>query len=65
MVACLLFGFSTSLSVYFGNPELPFSINENILSMIPYIVTLIVLILFVKNSKSPAALGNPYKKGER
>ena len=26
---------------------------------------LIVLILFVKNSKSPAALGNPYKKGER
>ena len=41
------------------------SINENLLSMIPYIVTLVVLVLFVKNSKSPAALGNPYKKGER
>ena len=65
MVACLLFGFSTALSVYFGNPELPFSINENLLSMIPYIMTLIVLILFVKSSKAPAALGNPYKKGER
>ncbi len=65
MAACLLFGFSTALSVYFGNPELPFSINENLLSMIPYIMTLIVLVLFVKSSKAPAALGNPYKKGER
>lgn len=65
MAACLLFGFSTALSVYFGNPELPFSINENLLSMIPYIVTLIVLVIFVKSSKAPAALGNSYKKGER
>lgn len=65
MVACLLFGFSTALSVYFGNPELPFHINENLLSMIPYVVTLIVLVLFVKSSKAPAALGNAYKKGER
>ena len=65
MFACLLFGFSTALSVFFGNPELPFSINENLLSMIPYIMTLIVLVLFVKSSKAPAALGNPYKKGER
>lgn len=65
MVACLLFGFSTALSVFFGNPELPFSINENLLSMIPYIVTLVVLVLFVKSSKAPAALGSSYKKGER
>lgn len=65
MVACLLFGFSTALSVYLGNPELPFHINENLLSMIPYILTLIVLVLFVKSSKAPSALGNPYKKGER
>lgn len=65
MVACLLFGFSTALSVFFGNPELPFSINENLLSMIPYVVTLIMLVLFVKSSKAPSALGNAYKKGER
>lgn len=64
-LACLLFGFSTALSVYFGSPTLPFTINENLLSMIPYIVTLIVLVLFVKNSKAPSALGNSYKKGER
>ena len=36
-----------------------------LLSMIPYVITLIVLVLFVKSSKAPAALGNPYKKGER
>ena len=64
-LACLLFGFSTALSVYFGSPTLPFKINENLLSMIPYVVTLIVLVLFVKSSKAPSALGNPYKKGER
>ncbi len=63
--ACLLFGFSTALSVYFGNPELPFRINENLLSMIPYVVTLVVLVLFVKKSKAPAALGTSYVKGER
>jgi len=41
------------------------TINENLLSMLPYIVTLVMLVLFVRTSKAPAALGNPYKKGER
>lgn len=63
--ACLLFGFSTGLTVYLGNPSLGITINENLLSMLPYIVTLVMLILFVRTSKAPAALGNPYKKGER
>lgn len=65
MVACLLFGFSTAMSIYLGNPTLGLNVNESLLSMIPYIVTLIILVLFVKSSKAPAALGNPYKKGER
>lgn len=65
MMACLLFGFSTSMSIYLGNPKLGLDIDESLLSMIPYIITLIILILFVKTSKAPAALGNPYKKGER
>ncbi|WP_455543708.1 ABC transporter permease subunit, partial [Intestinibacter sp.] len=63
--ACLLFGFSTGLTVYLGNPTLGFTINENLLSMLPYIVTLVMLVLFVRTSTAPAALGNPYKKGER
>ena len=63
--ACILFGFSTGLTVYLGNPTLGININENLLSMLPYVVTLIMLVLFVKTSTAPAALGNPYKKGER
>ena len=62
---CLLFGFSTGLTVYLGNPTLGITINENLLSMLPYIVTLVMLVLFVRTSTAPAALGNPYKKGER
>ena len=65
LAACLLFGFSTGLTVYLGNPSLGMTINENLLSMLPYIVTLVMLVLFVRTSKAPAALGNPYKKGER
>lgn len=64
-LACLLFGFSTAMTVYLGNPRLGIAINENLLSMLPYLVTLIMLVLFVKTSKSPKALGIPYKKGER
>ena len=63
--ACILFGFSTGLTVYLGNPTLGININENLLSMLPYVVTLIMLVLFVKTSKAPSALCNPYKKGER
>ena len=65
MVACLLFGFSTAMSIYLGNPTLGLNVNESLLSMIPYIVTLVILVLFVKSSKAPASLGNSYKKGER
>ena len=63
--ACILFGFSTGLTVYLGNPTLGININENLLSMLPYVVTLVMLVLFVKTSKAPAALGSSYKKGER
>ena len=65
MLACLLFGFSTALSIYFGGATSPIDVNENLLSMIPYVVTLVMLILFVKRSKAPAASGTPYIKGER
>ncbi len=65
MVACLLFGLSTGLSTYLGNPSLGLNINESLLSMIPYIITIIILVVFIKSSKAPSALGMAYKKGER
>ena len=40
------------------------SIDPQIISMIPYIVTIIVLILFVGKSHVPAASGKPYVKSK-
>lgn len=65
MLASLLFGASTGLVVFLGNPSVGFSVSENLLSMVPYLITLIVLVLFVGKGNGPAANGQIYEKGER
>ncbi len=62
-VACLLFGFSQALVVMLGGGTL--SVPSSILAMIPYILTILVLILFVGHSSAPKASGVPYEKGAR
>ncbi|MCI8401151.1 MAG: ABC transporter permease [Lachnospiraceae bacterium] len=59
MVACLLFGFCTGLKVVLGSNNF---ISAQIISMVPYAVTVVVLILFVGKSRVPAANGKPYVK---
>ncbi len=61
--ACMLFGFAQALVVMLGggNAILP----SEVLAMIPYILTIIVLILFVGRSVAPKADGVPYEKGKR
>jgi len=61
--ACLLFGFSQALTVMLGGGR--FAIPSEILAMLPYILTIIVLILFVGRSVAPKADGVPYEKGSR
>ncbi|SDK71398.1 ABC transporter permease [Natronincola ferrireducens] len=65
MWACLLFGVSNGLVVYLGRADAPFEISVQILSMLPYVLTLIVLMGFVGRANAPAAVGTPYEKGER
>lgn len=65
MWACLLFGVSNGLVVYLGRPGAPFQISQQLLSMIPYILTLIILTGFVGRASAPAASGTPYEKDER
>ncbi|WP_071027954.1 ABC transporter permease [Peptoniphilus raoultii] len=60
MLGCLLFGASQGLSIFLGSVGV--KIDTNILSMIPYIITLVVLVLFVKGSKGPSADGKPYER---
>lgn len=62
-LACLLFGMSRALVVMLGGGVVP--IPSQLLACLPYVITLIVLILFVGKSVSPKADGVPYEKGSR
>ncbi len=61
--ACILFGFAQALTVVLGGGK--FAIPSEILAMLPYILTIIVLILFVGRAVAPKEDGIPYEKGTR
>ena len=62
--ACILFGFAQALAIFWGgNKSVP--IPSQITAMLPYVLTIIVLILFVGKSVAPKADGVPYEKGSR
>ncbi|MFI3238205.1 MAG: ABC transporter permease [Lachnospiraceae bacterium] len=61
MKACLLFGLCTGFKTLAStNPNI--TISPNLISMIPYFVTIFALILFVGKAHVPAASGKPYTK---
>lgn len=59
MGACILFGFCNAMTVFLGNPKLGFNIPPNILSLIPYIITLVALFIMGR-SYAPKASGKLY-----
>ena len=61
--ACLLFGAAQALTVILGGGT--FQIPSEVLAMLPYILTLVILVLFVGRSAAPKASGQPYQKGAR
>ena len=61
MKACLLFGLCSGLKVMAGSGN---TISPNLISMIPYVVTIITLVLFVGRGRVPAANGKPYVKSK-
>ena len=62
MLGCLLFGLCTGLKVVIGTSSA--TVSAQLISMIPYVVTVLVLILFVGKSHTPAANGKPYIKSK-
>ncbi len=66
-LAALLFGFFRALSnVYTGFDFLKqLNLPSTVYNMLPYIISLVVLVLFSKNSAAPKAEGIPYDKGSR
>lgn len=61
--ACLLFGFAQALTIVLGGGS--FAIPSEILAMLPYVLTILVLVLFVGKAVAPKADGVPYIKGSR
>lgn len=59
--ACLLFGFCSGVKSIISMSNV---ISPNLISMIPYIVTLVALILFVGKGHTPAANGKIYVKSK-
>ncbi len=56
---CLIFGVCNGIKALASQGNV---ISPNLISMIPYIVTIIALILFVGRANAPAANGKPYIK---
>lgn len=61
--ACLVFGFAQALTVVLGGGAL--AVPSEILAMLPYALTILILILFVGKSVAPKANGIAYEKGRR
>ena len=59
MKACLLFGLCSGVKVLASAGN---KVSPNLISMIPYVVTIIVLVLFVGHGRVPAANGKPNVK---
>jgi simple sugar transport system permease protein len=57
--ACVLFGFASALSIPLQREA---DISANLLSTLPYALTLIALVGIIGRSVGPAAVGRPYTK---
>ena len=66
-LAALLFGFFRALGNVYSGFDLLSSLNlpSSVYNMLPYIISLIVLVFVSGKSKAPKAEGIPYDKGQR
>lgn len=63
--AAMFFGFSQAIRNYVQMFEWSSSIPQEFIFMIPYVLTIIVLVSAVGRSHAPAALGTPYDPSKR
>ena len=56
LLACLFFGFSQALVVFVGGFE-NLQVSSQLLATLPYILTLIILVSFMKKTTAPSGLG--------
>ncbi len=58
-MSCLFFGLAQALVIQLGGGKF---LSSQIVAMLPYLLTIIVLVLFVGRSDGPKASGVPYEK---
>ena len=61
VVGCLLFGLADSLRL--ALPALGYQWNPQLLIMSPYLLALVVMVLFASGHRRPAGLAKPFKRG--
>ena len=64
LVACLIFGFSTAIGIVLGwsSVQAVFPVPSQILAMLPFAISLVILVSFVGKSVAPSSVGIPYEK---
>lgn len=63
--ACLIFGFARAGGDQFVLAQQLPAGYSSLMRIIPYVITLLLLVFFSKKNKAPAALGEVYDKGKR
>ncbi|WP_124727519.1 ABC transporter permease [Staphylospora marina] len=63
--AAAFFGFSVALALIGQLIGLTKVVPSEVLSMLPYVLTILALAGFVGKAEAPAAIGKPYEKGSR
>lgn len=60
-LSCIFFGLAQALVIQLGGGGI---LSSQIIAMLPYVLTIVVLVLFVGRSVGPKASGVPYVKGK-
>jgi len=63
--ASLFFGFSQILSLYSTDIPLISSLPLEFFKALPYLITIVALVVFSSRAVGPKAAGEPYDKGKR
>jgi general nucleoside transport system permease protein len=62
LLACLLFGAAKGFEIFLGAKGVP--VASDILAMLPYVLTIIILVGIVGKTTAPAAIGKIFEKGD-
>lgn len=62
LLACLLFGAAQGLVVFLGSTSM--GIASDLLNMLPYVITMVMMIVFVGEARGPKSNGIPYERNK-